>query len=102
MSDLISRSELLKMLRSSKVKQEDSFGNTRQLIAMDIDKLIKYVENMPDAYNVEKVAECIDYGGVCEGNRQCSSCDLIVCPVDFIEREKAVKIITQGGDEQCQ
>lgn len=99
MGDLISRSELLEMLKSSKVKQEDSFGNTRQLIAIDIDKLIKYIESMPDAYDVGKVAECIEYGGVCEGNRQCSSCDLIVCPVDFIERDEAVKIVVQGGDE---
>lgn len=99
MSDLISRSQLLKMLKDNKAEHTDAFRNTRQLIAIDIDKLIKYIESMPDAYDVGKVAECIEYGGVCEGNRQCSNCDLIVCPVDFIERDEAVKIVVQGGDE---
>ena len=59
MSDLISRNSLLQTLKYHKAIHEDENGETRQLVAVDINKLIEYVENMPTAYDVDKVVEQI-------------------------------------------
>lgn len=53
MSDFISRSQLLKMLKDNKAEHTDVFGNTRKLISIDINWLIEYVEKMPDVYEEE-------------------------------------------------
>ena len=55
--DLISRSRLLETLNYNKAIHEDENGETRQLIAIDINKMIEYVEKMPFAYDVDKVVE---------------------------------------------
>lgn len=55
--DSISRSALLEMLRYNKEVHTDETGETRQLIAIDIDKLIDYVENMPAAFDWVPVKE---------------------------------------------
>lgn len=60
MSDLISRSELLRVLRHNAELHTDENGETRQLVAVDIHKLIEYVEKMPTAFDVEKVAAQIE------------------------------------------
>lgn len=60
MSDLISRSRLLEMLNYNKAIHEDESGETRQLIAVDINKMIEYIEKMPTAYNVDKVVEQLE------------------------------------------
>ena len=58
--DLISRSRLLETLNYNKAIHEDESGETRQLIAIDINKMIEYVEKMPTAYNVDKVVEQLE------------------------------------------
>lgn len=58
--DLISRSRLLEILNYNKAIHEDENGETRQLIAIDINKMIEYVEKMPTAYNVDKVVEKLE------------------------------------------
>ena len=58
--DLISRRRLLEILNYNKAIHEDESGETRQLIAIDINKMIEYVEKMPVAYDVDKVVEQID------------------------------------------
>lgn len=57
MSDLISRSALLEMLEHNKRIHTDENGETRRLIAVDIDRMIDHVLHMPAAYDVDKVAE---------------------------------------------
>lgn len=57
MSDLISRTALLEVLKYNREEHTDENGETRQLIAIDIDKMIEYVEKMPTAYDVDAVVE---------------------------------------------
>lgn len=57
MSDLISRRRLLQMLEYNRNKRVDENGETRQLIAININRMIEYVEKMPVAYDPEEVAE---------------------------------------------
>lgn len=59
MNDLISKSSLLQVLKYHKAIHEDENGETRQLIAVDINQLIEYVEKMPTDYDVDKVVEQI-------------------------------------------
>lgn len=58
--DLISRSALLEMLRYNSALHTDESGETRQLVAVDIHKLIAYVEKMPTAFDVAKVVEQLE------------------------------------------
>lgn len=55
--DLISRSELLRVLRHNAALHTDENGETRQLVAVDIHKLIEYVEKMPTAFDVDETVE---------------------------------------------
>ena len=50
--DLISRSALLEMLRYNAAMHTDENGETRQLIAIDVNRLIEYVEKMPTAFSL--------------------------------------------------
>lgn len=52
--DLISRSALLGALQDIKEARTDENGETRQLIAVDINRLIEYVEQMPTAFDVDE------------------------------------------------
>lgn len=64
MSDLISRRALLEMLEHNKKIHADENGETRQLIAVDINRMIDYVLHMPAAYDVDKVVEALEpFGG---------------------------------------
>ena len=96
--DLISRSKLLEMLNYNRAIHEDESGETRQLIAVDINKMIEYVEKMPTVYNVDKVVEqlehllnnfgehCEDWGRECT-HKSCSDCVL----------SHAIEIVKAGG-----
>lgn len=59
---LISRSKLLEMLNYNKAINEDNAKG--KVIVVPVDEIIKYVEKMPTAYDVDKVvaelekAEC--------------------------------------------
>lgn len=55
--DLISRGLLLEVLRYNAAEHTDENGETRQLVAVDIHKVIEYVEQMPTAFDVDKVVE---------------------------------------------
>ncbi len=47
----------MQMLNYNKRLHVDKNGETRQLIAIDINRMIEYVEKMPTAYDPERVAE---------------------------------------------
>ncbi len=72
--DLISRSRLLETLNYNKAIHEDENGETRQLIAIDINKMIEYVEKMPVAYDVDKVVEQLAGEIVCDGCSGYTNC----------------------------
>ena len=56
--DLISRSKLLEMLNYNKAIHEDNANG--KIIVVPVDEIIKYVEKMPTAYNVDKVVEQLE------------------------------------------
>lgn len=58
--DLISRSALLEMLHHNKALHTDENGETRQLIAIGVNRLIEYVEKMPTAFDVDKVVKRLE------------------------------------------
>lgn len=55
--DLISRNRLLTMLKYNAAITQDEMGNTRQLIAIDVKKLIDYIEKMPTAFDLDEIVE---------------------------------------------
>lgn len=85
--DLISRSRLLEILNYNKAIHEDENGETRQLIAIDINKMIEYVEKMPTAYDVDKVVEQLRY----------PDNFTIVCGRRYTTVDRAVDIVKAGG-----
>ena len=87
--DLISRNTLLEMLNYNKAIHEDDSGETRQLIAVDINKMIWYVEKMPIAYNVDKVVEQLQH----------PTNYTIVCGRHYTTVDRAVEIVKAGGVE---
>ena len=101
--DLISRSALLQTLKYTKAITEDENGETRQLIAIDINKVIEYVEKMPTAYNVDKVVEQLEEyssGDVC--SRFSGGCPYLNNPDVHCEHcavMMAIEIVKAGGVE---
>lgn len=91
MSDLISRSELIKELNKY-------CGNQRYLVSENIREIIN---NQPNAYSVDKVVEELkcdrcescNFLEVCAGSKCCGKC-----------HEKAIEIVKQGGvsDDFCE
>ena len=91
MSDLISRSELIKELNKY-------CGNQRYLVSENIREIIN---NQPNAYSVDKVVEELkcdrcescNFLEVCAGSKCCGKC-----------HEKAIEIVKQGGvsDDVCE
>ena len=84
MSDLISRSELMKELNKY-------CGNQRYLVSENIREIIN---NQPNAYSVDKVVEELkcdrcescNFLEVCAGSKCCGKC-----------HEKAIEIVKHGG-----
>lgn len=93
MSDLISRSALLQMLKYNKAIHEDENGETRQLVAVDINKVIEYVEKMPTAYDVEAVEKEL------EAFKTTTWSDFMEEEVEIINLERAKKIVRAVGKE---
>ena len=91
MSDLISRSELMKELNKY-------CGNQRYLVSENIREIIN---NQPNAYSVDKVVEELkcdrcescNFLEVCASSKCCGKC-----------HEKAIEIVKQGGvsDDFCE
>ena len=91
MSDLISRSELIKELNKY-------CGSQRYLVSENIREIIN---NQPNAYSVDKVVEELkcdrcescNFLEVCAGSKCCGKC-----------HEKAIEIVKQGGvsDDFCE
>jgi len=67
--DLISRSGLLNTLKYNRASHTDENGETRQLVAVDINRLIDYVEQMPAVKFVK-----IEKQG-CNGGEETIQCD---------------------------
>ena len=94
--DLISRSALLQTLKYTKAITEDENGETRQLIAIDINKMIEYVEKMPTAYDVNKVVEqLVELKN--ESNMLTAKCSVNIIAVGALR--KAIEIVKAGGVE---
>ena len=90
--DLISRSALLQTLKYTKAITEDENGETRQLIAIDINKMIEYVEKMPTAYDVDKVVE-----ELCANGQKMAEAKMPHNYYKAISVKKAVGIVERGG-----
>lgn len=95
--DLISRSALLEMLNYNKALHTDENGETRQLIAIDVNRLIDYVEKMPTAYDVDKVVTELKEASYQETANDCDPFGDI--PSIVVSLNKAINIISAGGKE---
>lgn len=101
MSDLISRSELLKQLATEpkySISVPKGFEALKDLIAYHHKKVIEVIGDMPTAYDVDKVVEELD-------NRS-----VFARPVgwsksyELITLKNAVEVVKQGGvsDDVCE
>ena len=92
MSDLISRSELIKELNKY-------CGNQRYLVSENIREIIN---NQPNAYSVDKVVKKLEKKKE-EVQRMRNTCvalsDLEVCDIENVTYERAIEIVNQGGVE---
>lgn len=90
MSDLISRSELIKQLNKY-------CGNQRYLVSENIREIIN---NQPTAYSVDKVVEELKQKKE-EVQRMRNTCvalsDLEVCDIENVTYERAIEIVKHGG-----
>ena len=97
MSDLISRSELIKELNKY-------CGNQRYLVSENIREIIN---NQPTTYDVEKVVGELEQKKE-EVQRMRNTCvalsDLEVCDIENVIYERAIEIVKQGGvsDDVCE
>lgn len=84
MSDLISRSQLLKEI--------ETWGGC-------VEALHEYIQNMPTAYNIDKVVEELGQKKE-EVQRMRNTCvalsDLEVCDIENVTYERAIEIVKQG------
>ena len=91
MSDLISRSKLLKEI--------ETWGGC-------VEALHDYIQNMPTAYSVDKVVKKLEKKKE-EVQRMRNTCvalsDLEVCDIENVTYERAIEIVKQGGvsDDVC-
>ena len=93
MSDLISRSELIKHFETIQL-QEDAIG-------IDFVAIIDEIKEQPTAYDIDKIVEELkcdrcescNFLEVCEGSKCCGKC-----------HEKAIEIVKHGGlsDDVCE
>ena len=85
MSDLISRSQLLKEI--------ETWGGC-------VDALHDYIQNMPTAYDIDKVVEELEQKKE-EVQRMRNTCvalsDLEVCEIENVTYERAIEIVKQDG-----
>ena len=90
MSDLISRSELIKELNKY-------CGNQRYLVSENIREIIN---KRPNADSGEKVGEELEQKKE-EGQRMRNTCvalsDLEVCDIENVTYERAIEIVKQGA-----
>ena len=94
--DLISRNELLKMLQYNKKLHKE---NEKQLIMVDIDKVIEYVEQMPTAFNVEKVIKELNKDWF-KAEMKCDEDGYKYKSVKVILLDKTIEIIRKGGTDE--
>ena len=85
MSDLISRSKLLKEI--------ETWGGC-------VEALHEYIENMPTAYDIDKVVEELEQKKE-EVQRMRNTCvalsDLEVCDIENVTYKRAIEIVKHGG-----
>ena len=93
MSDLISKSELINVL---KVHFDSCFRENGELFysdhictSDDVVDLIKLVENQPTAYNIDKVVEELELHSFELGTD--------TLPVHYVRLNDAIEIVKQGG-----
>ena len=92
MSDLISRSQLLKEI--------ETWGGC-------VEALHEYIQKMPTAYDVDKVVEELEQKKE-KVQRMRNTCaalsDLEVCDIENVTYERAIEIVKHGGasDDVCE
>ena len=109
MSDLISRSELLKQLATEpkySISVPKGFEALKDLITYHHEKVIEVIEGMPTAYDVDKVVEGL------EATKE-TACELLKIP-KFLKKDlqelvnmcfdEAIEIVKQDGvsDDVCE
>ena len=95
MSDLISRSELIKVLKD-RATNEAIMG---YITAYDVtNSIIDEVEEQPTAYDIDKVVEELEEkDSDCEDFGTCNYCQRYWCPRTLIDRGDVIEIVKQGG-----
>ena len=92
MSDLISRSELIKHFNA--IQQQE------YAIGLDFVAIIDEIKEQPTAYDIDKVVEELE-GKKEEVQRMRNTCvalsDLEVCDIENVTYERAIEIVKQGG-----
>ena len=102
MSDLISRSELLKRLATEpkySISVPKRFEALKDLIAYHHKKVIEVIEDMPTAYDVDKVVEELR-----ERSREYNSGVRLHGKPEEMITDEAIEIVKQGGvsDNVCE
>ena len=104
MSDLISRSELIKELRADGLQPTKDTSDFIDGWCEGWNAAVDIINNQPTAYNVEKVVEQLEELEV--GQKHCASCDQSADCKDSLSRLcvldakfKAIDIVRAGGKE---
>ena len=95
MSDLISKSVLIKVLKD-RATNEAIMG---YITAYDVtNSIIDEVEEQPTAYDIDKVVEELEEkDSDCEDFGTCNYCQRYWCPRILIYRGDAIEIVKKGG-----
>lgn len=95
MSDLISRSALIKKLESMS-SDNDVRNNSHQFTYKE---LVYIICNQPTAYDVDKVVEELKEKLTCEDCGTCGYCQNTWCPMELLDADEAIDIVRKGGAE---
>lgn len=95
--DLISRKEAVELVISEYDRFQDAGGSHSG--RYELDKVIKMLQNMPTAFDKEKVIEELNNlkDDLIDCNDLCGECVEIEC--DQCALEKAIEIVEKGGIE---
>lgn len=99
MSDLISRSKIRNYIKTQINPYGKPFEGTPYELGL---KIMKYIDSMQSAYDVEKVVEELDKKRI-EVQKMKNDCialsDMEVCDIENITYDRAIDIVRKGGME---
>lgn len=102
MDDLISRSALLAYLENEKrkIKADSKKYRMHEEAVAGMKASLQAIENkvneMPTAYDVEKVVEELEEKLVCEDFGTCGFCQNRWCPRELLDADEAIDIVRKG------